>query len=134
LVTSSGGAAIDPTNAKDYKSFRASCGLSPWPVCSRLRYRWLQYSSLGGDFEHGEHEEFGNSEHREDAARNGPLALDAAIEWNDVHWTPLTAEPGGADYIEQMRNGVPAMWIRPKGASHHASDTQESSKSDRVQQ
>jgi hypothetical protein len=41
--------------------------------------------------------ECGNREHREDAARNGPLALDAAIDWNDVHWTPLTAEPRRAD-------------------------------------
>jgi monoterpene epsilon-lactone hydrolase len=57
-----------------------------------------------------------NREHWESAARNGPLPPDAAIEWHDIHWTPLTAEPRGVDYIEVNANGVPAMWIRPKGA------------------
>jgi epsilon-lactone hydrolase len=57
-----------------------------------------------------------NREHWETAARNGPLAPDVAIEWNDIHWTPLTAEPRGVDYIEVNADGTPAMWIRPKGA------------------
>jgi len=57
-----------------------------------------------------------NRKHWESAARNGPLAPDAAIEWNDIHWTPLTAEPRGVDYIEVNADGVSAMWLRPKGA------------------
>jgi epsilon-lactone hydrolase len=57
-----------------------------------------------------------NREHWETAARYGPLTPDAAIEWNDIHWTPLTAEPRGVDYIEVHADGAPAMWIRPKGA------------------
>jgi epsilon-lactone hydrolase len=58
-----------------------------------------------------------NREHWERAARNGPLPPDAAIEWNDIHWTPLTAEPRGVDYTEVNADGVPAMWILPKGAA-----------------
>src|SRR5262245_3890444 len=57
-----------------------------------------------------------NRKHWESAARNGPLAPDAAIEWNDIHWTPLTAEPRGVDYIELCADGVSAMSLRPKGA------------------
>jgi monoterpene epsilon-lactone hydrolase len=57
-----------------------------------------------------------NREHWETAAGNGPQAPDAVIEWNDIHWTPLTAEPRGVDYIEVNADGAPAMWIRPKGA------------------
>src|SRR5215510_12103859 len=57
-----------------------------------------------------------NREHWEAVARNGPQAPDVAVEWNDIHWTPLTAEPRGVDYIEVNADGVPAMWIRPKGA------------------
>src|SRR5215510_1826028 len=57
-----------------------------------------------------------NREHWETAARNGPLTPDAAIEWNDIHWTPLTAEPRGVDYVEVDADGAPAMWIRPKSA------------------
>jgi epsilon-lactone hydrolase len=57
-----------------------------------------------------------NREHWEAAARSGPQAPDAVIEWNDIHWTPLTAEPQGVDYIEVNADGAPAMWIRPKGA------------------
>jgi len=41
-----------------------------------------------------------NRQHRESAARNGPMPPDAVIEWNEIHWTPLTAEPRGVDYIE----------------------------------
>jgi epsilon-lactone hydrolase len=37
------------------------------------------------------------------------------IEWNDIHWTSLTAEPRSVDYIEVNVNGVQAMWIVPKG-------------------
>src|SRR5215813_1284119 len=58
-----------------------------------------------------------NRKHWESADRNGPLAPDAAIEWNDIHWTPLTAEPRGVDYIEVNADGVSAMWILPKGAA-----------------
>ena len=58
-----------------------------------------------------------NRKHWESADRNGPLAPDAAIEWNDIHWTPLTAEPRGVDYIEVNADGAPAMWILPKGAA-----------------
>lgn len=57
-----------------------------------------------------------NREHWESAARNGTLTPDAVIEWNDIHWTQLTSEPRGVDYIEVSAEGVPAMWIRPKGA------------------
>ena len=57
-----------------------------------------------------------NRQHLESAARNGPRPPEEAIEWNDIHWTPLTAEPRGVDYIEVDADGVPAMWIRPKGA------------------
>jgi epsilon-lactone hydrolase len=58
-----------------------------------------------------------NRQHWESAARNGPLPPDAVIEWNEIHWMPLTAEPRGVDYIEANANGVPAMWIVPKGAA-----------------
>jgi len=44
------------------------------------------------------------------------MAPDAAIEWNDIDWTPLTAEPRDVDYIEVNADGAPAMWVRPKGA------------------
>lgn len=37
------------------------------------------------------------------------------IEWNDIHWTALTAEPEGVDYIEVDAGGTKAMWIIPKG-------------------
>jgi acetyl esterase/lipase len=40
----------------------------------------------------------------------------AIIDFNDTHWTALTGEPGGVDYIEVDAGGVPAMWIAPKGA------------------
>src|SRR5262245_15123147 len=56
-----------------------------------------------------------NKQHWESAARNGPLPPDAVIEWNEVHWTQLTAEPRGVDYTEATADGVPAMWIVPKG-------------------
>jgi monoterpene epsilon-lactone hydrolase len=31
-------------------------------------------------------------------------------------WPQVTAEPGGVDYVEVEAGGVPAMWIKPKGA------------------
>src|SRR5215831_12544672 len=71
---------------------------------------------LRGDFEHGKHAEPSQSATLGSAARNGPRPSEEAIEWNDIHWTPLTAEPRGIDYIEVDAYGVPAMWIRPKGA------------------
>jgi monoterpene epsilon-lactone hydrolase len=43
------------------------------------------------------------------------LSPEEGIEWNDIHWTALTAEPGGVDYFEVDANSVPAMWIVPKG-------------------
>jgi epsilon-lactone hydrolase len=46
----------------------------------------------------------------------GPLRPEEQIEWNDVHWPGLTAEPGGVDYVEVNAGGIPAMWILPKGA------------------
>src|SRR5262245_40587403 len=57
-----------------------------------------------------------NREHSEAAARNGPLSPDAAIEWNHLHWTPLTAAPRAVDDSEVNADGAPAMWSRPKGA------------------
>ena len=36
------------------------------------------------------------------------------IESNDIHWTALTAEPRGVDYMEVDAGGAPAMWILPK--------------------
>jgi len=42
---------------------------------------------------------------------------EATIEYNDVHWTALTAEPRGVDYIEVDAGGVPALWIVPKGGA-----------------
>ena len=36
-----------------------------------------------------------------------------AMEWFDLDWTSLTAEPEGVDYAEVDANGVPAMWITP---------------------
>jgi epsilon-lactone hydrolase len=50
------------------------------------------------------------------AAQSGQqLSPEEGIEWNDIHWTALTAEPGGVDYFEVDANSVPAMWIVPKG-------------------
>ena len=46
-----------------------------------------------------------------------PSTPDEVIEDNDIHWTALTAEPRGVDYIEVDAAGVPAMWIVPKGAA-----------------
>jgi monoterpene epsilon-lactone hydrolase len=48
-------------------------------------------------------------------ATQEPPSPEAAIEWNDVHWTALTAEPGGVDYVEVDAGGLQAMWIVPKG-------------------
>lgn len=51
------------------------------------------------------------------AANAGKLTSpQAIIDYNDTHWTALTGEPGGVDYIEVDAGGVPAMWIVPKGA------------------
>jgi acetyl esterase/lipase len=59
-----------------------------------------------------------NRRHYEAVAANigQQLSPQEVIEWNDVHWTALTAEPGGVDYIEVDAGGVPAMWIVPKGS------------------
>ncbi len=40
----------------------------------------------------------------------------AVIDFNDTHWTALTGEPGGVDYIEVDAGGVPALWVLPKDA------------------
>ncbi|MER8696566.1 alpha/beta hydrolase [Mesorhizobium opportunistum] len=51
------------------------------------------------------------------AANAGKLTSpQAVIDFNDTHWTALTGEPRGVDYIEVDAGGVPAMWIAPKGA------------------
>ena len=47
----------------------------------------------------------------------GPLSAEEQIEWNDIHWPALTAEPRGVDYIEASAGGIPAMWILPKGCA-----------------
>jgi hypothetical protein len=47
-----------------------------------------------------------NKAHYESSAAivaRGPLTREEQIEWNDIHWTALTAEPGGL-----------AEWVRPK--------------------
>jgi epsilon-lactone hydrolase len=36
---------------------------------------------------------------------------------DDERWGDLTAEPRGVDYIETDANGVPAMWLVPKGCA-----------------
>jgi monoterpene epsilon-lactone hydrolase len=40
-----------------------------------------------------------------------------AIDWNDKHWTALTAEPRGVDYVEVDAGGTKAMWLIPKGCA-----------------
>jgi acetyl esterase/lipase len=59
-----------------------------------------------------------NKMHWEAIAANAgqPTTPDAVIEYNEIHWTGLTAEPGAVDFIEADANGVPAMWIAPKRA------------------
>jgi monoterpene epsilon-lactone hydrolase len=43
------------------------------------------------------------------------LSPEEAIDWNDEHWTALTAEPRGVDYVEVDADGTRAMWLIPKG-------------------
>ncbi|TPI32924.1 alpha/beta hydrolase [Mesorhizobium sp. B3-2-1] len=51
------------------------------------------------------------------AANAGKLTSpQAIIDHNDIHWTALTGEPRGVDYIEVDAGGVAAMWVVPKGA------------------
>jgi monoterpene epsilon-lactone hydrolase len=59
-----------------------------------------------------------NKMHWESIAANAgqPTTPEAVIEYNEIHWPGLTAEPGGVDYIETDADGVPAMWIVPKEA------------------
>jgi epsilon-lactone hydrolase len=59
-----------------------------------------------------------NKRHHEALAAQADQGLspEAVIEYNDVHWTALTAEPGGVDYIEVDAGGVQAMWIVPKAS------------------
>ena len=58
-----------------------------------------------------------NKAYWEAAAKRGPLAPQAMIERVDIGWTPLSAEPGGVDYLEVDTGGGRAMWVRPKGAA-----------------
>jgi acetyl esterase/lipase len=37
----------------------------------------------------------------------GPLMPQEQIEWNEIHWPALTAEPGGVDYVEVNACGIP---------------------------
>jgi monoterpene epsilon-lactone hydrolase len=48
--------------------------------------------------------------------RNPEMPLD---QWRDMieHWSDVTAEPGGVDYIETDAGAVPAMWAVPKGCA-----------------
>ncbi|HEY4180942.1 MAG TPA: alpha/beta hydrolase [Kofleriaceae bacterium] len=39
------------------------------------------------------------------------------IEYHDIHWTGLTAEPHGVDYIEIEAAGTRAMWVVPHGCA-----------------
>jgi monoterpene epsilon-lactone hydrolase len=48
------------------------------------------------------------------AQASQPMSPEEAMEWNDTHWTALTAEPGGVDYIEVDAGGTKAMWLLPK--------------------
>jgi epsilon-lactone hydrolase len=49
-------------------------------------------------------------------AERGELPLD---EWRATieEWPEVTAEPGRVDYLEVDADGVPAMWLAPKGAA-----------------
>ncbi|OEC96114.1 alpha/beta hydrolase fold domain-containing protein [Rhizobium sp. YK2] len=58
-----------------------------------------------------------NKTYWEAAAELGPLTPEAMIERVDIRWTPLSAEPGGVDYLEVDAGGIRAMWVRPKGAA-----------------
>lgn len=59
-----------------------------------------------------------NKVHYETMAKDTqPKTPDEMREYNDIHWTGLTAEPGGVDYVETDAGEIPAMWIEPKGAS-----------------
>ncbi len=58
-----------------------------------------------------------NKTYWEAAAEQGPLTPEAMIERVDIRWTPLSAEPGGVDYLEVDAGGIRAMWVRPKGAA-----------------
>jgi monoterpene epsilon-lactone hydrolase len=51
------------------------------------------------------------------AVAQGSLTPDQQIEWNEIHWPMLTAEPRAVDYIEADSAGTPAMWIIPKGSA-----------------
>jgi epsilon-lactone hydrolase len=59
-----------------------------------------------------------NKVHYETMAKDTePKTPDEMREYNDTHWTGLTAEPRGVDYVETDAGGIPAMWIEPKGAA-----------------
>jgi acetyl esterase/lipase len=40
------------------------------------------------------------------------------IDYHDIHWTGLTAEPGSVDYLEVEASGTKALWIVPKGCAN----------------
>lgn len=58
-----------------------------------------------------------NKRHYETSAAQPPSPdpLDN-IEYHDIHWTALTAEPGGVDYLETTAAGARSLWVVPHGA------------------
>jgi monoterpene epsilon-lactone hydrolase len=77
----------------------------------------LEVKKIGGE-EMASQQSQANKMHWEAIAANAgqPTTPEAVIEYNEIHWPGLTAEPGGVDYIETGAEGVPAMWVAPKGA------------------
>ncbi len=58
-----------------------------------------------------------NKRHYETLAGAPPPATpEEAIDYNDVHWTSLTAEPRGVDYLEVDAGGTRGLWVVPHGA------------------
>jgi epsilon-lactone hydrolase len=58
-----------------------------------------------------------NKRHYETLAAQPPSTNPADnLEYNDIQWTGLTAEPGGVDYLEVDAAGARAMWIIPHDA------------------
>jgi epsilon-lactone hydrolase len=77
----------------------------------------LEVKKIGGE-EMASQQSQANKMHWEAIAANAgqPTTPEAVIEYNEIHWPGLTAEPGGVDYIETGAEGVPAIWVAPKGA------------------
>jgi epsilon-lactone hydrolase len=58
-----------------------------------------------------------NKRHYETSAAQPPPATpQQAIEYHDIHWTGLTAEPGGVDYLEVDAGGTRGLWVVPHEA------------------